>query len=823
MIKNYLKIAWRNLWKNPVYSGINIAGLAIGVAACLLITLFVRDERSFDRFLPDADRIFQVNVDGNFGGNEFVTGNTPPPVGKTMMREFAEVEAFTRTFQPYDAVVQRKQNGRALHYFTEPNIMAVDSNFLDVFRFGLLMGNTATCLREPNTVVVTEQTARKYFGSPNVLNQLLYINDKPTRITGVLRNVPSQSTLQFDFLVPMHDYQLVTYFDWSWVWLQVATYVRLNQQVAQQPERLQALEAKFPAMVREHATAAFDRIGQPFDKFLQKGGRWNLRLQRLTDVHLYSNRIGTAYTNLGDSKQVKTFAVVALIIIVLACVNFMNLATARSVRRAREVGVRKALGSTKRKLVEQFLTESMLYSVLATVLGLGLAVLLLPLFNELAGKTSTVADVWSANALATVGSLALLIGLLAGSYPAFYLTSFNPVQTLKNGLFRSGWGHQFVRNGLVVFQFSMSTALIVGTLVVFAQLRFAQTKDLGLNKENVLILPNANYLGTQQEAFRQEVLRLPSVVKASRSTSVPLKGGFGDFYVPEQTRTDRRVAKDLLLYSYMTDEDLVPTLTIKLTQGRNFSKTFADSSSVILNEAAVKQIGWKNPIGRTLAYPGSGFNQTFTVVGVMKNFDMASVRFPTDPFALFHVSSKTFQEPKSNVLIRLRTGDAKIAVASVEALWKRFAPGTPFDYTFLDREFASAYRTEQQTSRVFGTFTGLAIFIACLGLFGLATFNAEQRKKEIGVRKVLGANIASIVTLLSKDFLKLVLIAIVIASPLAYYAMNRWLQDFAYHINLSGWVFVLAGLLAAGIALMTVSYQSIKAALMNPVKSLRSD
>lgn len=635
MLRNYLKIAFRTIRKQTTYSFINIFGLAVGIASCLLIVLFVKDEQSYDRFFANSSQIYQVNLDGNFGGQEFVTGNTPPPVGKTMAREFPEVETYTRTFQPYDAVVQRRQRGQALQYFTEPNITAVDSNFLTVFGFALLAGDRATCLREPNTVVVTESTARKYFGHPNVLNQVLHIDEKPVRITGVLKNIPPQSTLQFDFLRPMRDYEVVTYFDWSWVWSNVMTYVVVNEQTAGRPERVRALEAKLPAMVRQHAVAAFERIGQPFDKFLEKGGRWNFTLQPLTDVHLRSTKIGTTYENLGDAQQVRTFALIALFIIVLACVNFMNLATARSLKRAREVGVRKALGSTKVTLIRQFLTESMVYSVMATSLGVVLVVVALPVFNHLTGKAFTVRALWSVDTIGVTVLLMVGVGLLAGSYPAFYLTSFNPVQTLKNGFFKSGWAHQLVRNGLVVFQFSVSTALLIATLIVFGQLRYAQTKDLGLDKENVLILPNAARLGQNQEAFRQEVQRLPGVVRASLSTSVPLKGGFGDFYVPQQTRTDKQVAKDLLLYSYMTDDDLVPTLKIKLLGGRNFSKAYADSSSVILNEAAVKQIGWKDPIGRTLTYPG-GNGQQFRVIGVVRNFDMASVRFPTDPFALFH-------------------------------------------------------------------------------------------------------------------------------------------------------------------------------------------
>jgi len=822
MLLNHLKITIRGIYRDKAYALINVLGLAVGMASCLLILLFIRDEQGFDRFLDGAQRVYQVNVDGNFGGQEFRTSTSPPPVGRIMASEFPEVEAYTRVFQPYDAVVQRRQQGKALHLFTESNILAVDSNFLAILPYRLVAGNPASCLREPGSLVITETMARKYFGSASPLGQWLHMNDKPLRITGVLADVPTQSTLQFDFLQPIRDYEVVTYFDWSWVWLNVTTFVRLTEPVAASPGRLQALQAKFPAMVRKHAVAAFERIGQPLDKFLQKGGRWNFALQPLTDLHLGSAGIGSSYNNLGDAKQVRTFGIIALFIVVLACINFMNLATARSLKRAREVGVRKVLGSSRATLIRQFLTESMCYSLLGAILGLTLVILLLPAFNQLAGKTFTAEVLTSPEILGLAALLALGVGLLAGSYPALYLTSFQPVKTLKNGLLKSSGAHRLVRNGLVVFQFVVSTALIIGTIVVYAQLRYAQNKDLGLDKENVLLLPNAERLGARQEAFRVEVLRLAEVQNACLTTSVPLKGGFGDFYVPQQTRTDRNVAKDLLMYSFLTDKHLVPTLKIRMLKGRNFSDAFNDSTSVILNEAAARQIGWKDPIGKTLTYPG-GNNQQFTVIGVMKNFDMNSVRWPTDPFALFHTSSKTYTVPKSNLLIRVRAGQLPAAVQSVEAMWRKFAPDTPFDYTFLDREYASAYRTEQQTGRVFGIFTGLAIFIACLGLFGLATFTAEQRTKEIGVRKVLGASVASLVVLLSRDFLRLVGLAIVLATPLAGWAMYRWLADFAYKIELQWWMFASAGGLAILIALLTVSFRAMKAALVNPVTSLRAE
>lgn len=822
MLRNYLKIAIRNLLSNKVFSFINIAGLAVGMAVCLLIVLFVKDELGYDQIFKKTPQIYQVNLAGNFGGSAFEGGNTPPPAGKTLKDEFPEIETYTRTFQIPDLVVSHEQNGRKDRYFDEKNVLAVDSNFLAIFDFSLLQGSSINCLYSPDNVVITETMAQKYFGTTDVLNQVLLFGDTPRKITAVLKDLPVQSSLQFDFLIPISSVRVVKQFSWSWVWLNVGTYVVLNEQVAQNPERIKQLEAKFPTMIRTHAKRAFERIGQPYDEFIKKGGKWDIHLQSFQSVHLYSSDLEGFHENLGDIKQVYMFGVVALFIILLACVNFMNLSTARSLRRAKEVGVRKVLGSFQRNLIKQFLIESMLYSFIAMSLALLLIEFSLPWFNQISEKTITFSMLFTDNFWIYILGLMLLTGILAGSYPAFYLTSFKPAEVLKAGKVKTNIAHLLVRNGLVVFQFVVSIALIICTIVVFEQLRFTQAKDLGLDKENVIVIPNAQRLGQSQEAFQQEIARLPIILNTTISTSVPLSGGFGDFYLPEQTTTDKQVAKDLTLFSFMTDEEFVKTLKIKLLKGRDFSKNFNDSSSVILNEAAVKQIGWKDPIGKYLEYPG-GDMQRFKVIGVMKDFDTQSVRSIMQSFALFHKSSQTYTTPNTYLLVRVSGGQAEKALAHIETQWKRYAPSTPFDYTFLDTAFANAYRSEQRLGKVFGIFTSLAILIACLGLFGLVAYMAETKTKEIGVRKVLGASVGQIVMLLSKDFLRLVLVAFVIASPLALWIMNKWLEDFSYQIAIEWWIFAFAGFLAVLIAILTVGYQAIKAALMSPVKSLRTE
>jgi putative ABC transport system permease protein len=824
MIKNHLIITWRNITRNQVNSFINISGLAVGICCVILILFYVQDELKYDSSFKDANRIYQVNLNGIFGGNEFNFDATPPPAGKALTTVFPEVETYTRVHRPGDQVVRYK-NKQAESFFTESKILAADSNFFELFNYPLKEGNRATCLQKPNNVVITEQTAKKYFGNRSPIGEfLLFGNERsPFVVTGLLLDVPSQSTLQFDMLTSMSSYPLVKYFDWSWVWCNVGTFVKLKANAANDAAAIKKLEAKFPAMVKQQAASAFDRIGQPFDEFIKKGGKWDFYLQPLTAIHLHSAGISSWHQNLGDIKYIYIFSVIAFFIIILACVNFMNLSTAQSAKRSKEVGIRKVLGSVKGQLVGQFLTEAMLLSFISTILAIVLVAVLLKPFNLIAGKELQLESLFENNNLLLVTALTMFTGLLAGSYPAFYLTSFKPVEVLK-GLkqFRSSFGTLLIRNGLVIFQFTVSTCLIVCTIVVFKQLRFTRTQSVGFNKENIVVIANNNRLGKSEEAFRQELTKLPAVVSASVSTNAPTNGSFTDFYVPEQTGTTEHVAKDIALSSFMTDDNFIQTLQIELLKGRKFSPDFSDSLSVILNETAVKQIGWKEPLGKYITYPG-GKKEKYKVVGVVKDFNVQSFHAAVSPFALFHSSSKSYDIGTSYVLVRVKPGNIGKTLKALENKWKSFLPNTPFDYTFLDTSFDAFYRSEKRMGTVFGIFTMLSIFVACLGLFGLAAYTAERRTKEIGVRKVLGASVQNLVTLLSKDLVKLVIIASVIAFPIAGYAMNKWLQDFVYKTNISWWIFAIGGIAAIAIALLTVSFQAIKAAIANPVESLRTE
>jgi putative ABC transport system permease protein len=790
-----------------------------------MIIMYVKDELNYDKFFKDADHIFQVNMTITDNGVQNTTGgNTAPAVGPTLVNLYPEIESYVRIYRPGDVLVRYDENAKTENYFTEKNVMAVDSNFLQVFNYTLLQGDAAGCLQKPNSIVITASTAKKYFGNGNAIGKMLLLDTdkKPFIVTAVLKDIPSQSSFQFDMLAPIHTYAEVKKRSWNWFWLQVNTYVKLKNNAAINEAAIARLNAKFPVMVKEHA---FNKdYGQSFEEFIKKGNKLEYSLMPFTKVHLYANPmiVPARLTTLGDIKYIYIFSVIALFIIILACVNFMNLSTAQSAKRAKEVGVRKVLGSVKAQLIKQFLTEAMLYSFVATLISLLLVFILLRPFNEVAGKLLVFSSIFNNGTWLFVVVLCLLTGLLAGLYPAFYLTSFNPVFVLKGiKVFKNNFGNLLIRNGLVVFQFAVSIALIICTVIVFQQLKYTQNKDLGLNKENVLVIANTKRLGSNEEAYRQQITKQNGVIDASISSSIPTKGNFGDGYNPLPTETDKPLLTDVGLSSFMVDDEFIPTLKMQVLQGRNFSKAFNDSASVIINETAAKLIGWKEPVGKYLDYPGN--DQKFKVIGVVKDFNIASFREVIEPFALFHVSSQTYGLGSSYISVRLGPGNINNYLKELENTWKNFAPDMPFDYSFLDGYFDALYRSEQRMGEVFGIFTFLSIFVACLGLFGLSVYTAERRTKEIGVRKVLGASVQNVVALLSKDFLKLVLISAIIAFPLAWFAMNKWLQDFAYRITIDWQVFFIAALAALIIAFATIGFQSIKAAMANPVKSLRSE
>ncbi|WP_266368344.1 ABC transporter permease [Tellurirhabdus rosea] len=809
MLTNYVKIALRNLRKHTGFTFINVFGLAVGIACCLLIALYVVDERSFDRFHEKADRIYRINSDIKFGGNDMHMAVSPAPMGPTLLKDYPQVENFVRLHHRGTWLV--KAAGKA-ETTREPDIMFADSTLFDVFTLPLLSGDPKTALKEPGSVVISEAAALRHFGTTDALGKTLLLSrdNLPFRVTGVMRNIPKNSHFRTDIFVSMVNDE----YNWGdWLSNNHHTYLLLRE--GSRPEDFPKV---FDTVIEKYVgPQALLAVGATLDQLRKAGNRISYSLFPLTDIHLRSRQTIELTPN-SDIQYVYTFSAVALFILLIACINFMNLATARSANRAREVGVRKVLGSLKAQLVAQFIAESVLMAALAMILALLLVVVCLPFFNDISSKQLTANRLLMPDFLPFLVALPLGVGLLAGSYPAFFLSSFRPVNVLK-GRMSLGLKSTGLRSGLVVFQFMMSVVLIAGTLVVYRQLNFIQTTRLGFNREQVLVVDGAYALGNQVQTFRDEVLRLPGVSSGAISGFLPVPSSRSDspLFPEGEINQNRAVSSQ----NWGVDYDYLKTMGMELVQGRNFSREFgADSSAMILNEAAVKVFGFKDPIGkrvsRMLDNEGKRF-KTFTVIGVVKNFHYESLRRSIGSVAL------TLEPDAGAVSFRTASGNVTALAAQIEAKWKQLAPGQPFEYFFLEDSFNAMYRAEQRVSQIVLIFSGLSILIACLGLFGLAAFMAEQRTKEIGIRKVMGASVPSIVGLLSKDFLKLVGISIVIATPLAWYAMSRWLQDFAYKSDLPWWVFALAGVVAVAIAFLTVSYQSLKAALTNPVTSLRAE
>jgi putative ABC transport system permease protein len=813
---NYLKVAFRNLTKHPLYSSINIGGLAVGITCTILILLWVRDELSYDRFHPEAENIYRMNWDFKLANAEGVGRGTPPPLATALAREVPGVVAATRLRNMANTVVRSQDK-----FFSESGIMAADSNMFDLFGFQLVIGNPKTVLMAPNSVILTEKAAPKYFGNEPAVGKFLSIGEKVHdlygtyqnlfTVTGVVKNPPHNSHIQFDMLTSMSSYPEVAWRDWSWMWMQMATYVKLEESAS-----LPDAEARVQEAVKK--SLSVNKRGISLAEIMRNNWRWNFVFQPMTDIYLRSVEIGNRLGPTGNRLYVYLFGTIACFILLIACVNFMNLATARSSTRAREVGMRKVLGSERRMLVAQFLVESLVFSALAMLLALLLVEALVEPFNILSGKAlhfNLFDPPWL---LAALVLLTLLVALIAGSYPSVYLSSFRPLHAFKR-MIRLSNRHWSLRNVLVMLQFTITIGLIACTVLVQRQLNYVRSVDLGFKKDGIVIISNVNNrLGDQVNVFKEILKSHSQVINASVSTGVPPYEGFEDSY-----KGEGKGDKPFDLISYMTDEDFVNTLGINIIQGRGFAREFStNASGVILNEAAVKYLGWENPLGKTITYPG-GNNGTFQVIGVMKDFNFVTLRSPITPFALFHDASNSYQIPSSHVVVRIARDDMNGTIKLLESEWKAVAPTTPFEYEFLDRSLESQYEAENRFGNVFLVFSLLTIFIACIGLLGLVSFSTEQRTKEIGVRKVLGASVTSIVGLLSKEFIRLILIANVFAWPIAYIAMNRWLEDFSYRVEIGWWVFALSGGLALLIAILTVSFLAVRAALENPVESLRCE
>ncbi len=807
MIKNYLKIAVRSLLKNKFYTSINIIGLAVGIATCLLILLYVLDELNYDRYNTRADSIYRVNNEVKFGSNYFDLAQAPPLMGPAMLNELPQVEQYTR-IRWYGSFLVKKENEN----LQENRVAYGDSTLFDVFTLPMLAGDPKTALKEPHSLVITETIAKKYFNTIEAVGKNMLINDTGNyKITGVIKDIPAQSHFNFDFFVAMSENENSR--DDNWLSENYSTYVVLKK--GTNPKNMEpALNKMMDRYVGPELKGA---INLSLDEFTKSGGYVRASLTPLTDIHLRSNKVGELDGN-GSLQYIYIFSAIAVFILLIACVNFMNLSTARSSNRAKEVGVRKVLGSLRKNLVRQFLTESLLMSFIALVFAVIIACLLLPYFNQLAGKTIQVDLLFQPFMVISFVSLILGVGLLAGSYPAFFLSAFQPVDVLK-GKLSKGFKGSWLRNALVVFQFAISIILIMGTIVIYNQLTYIRNKDIGFNRNQVLVIQHTDALKTQAATFRNELLQISGVDNATISGYLPVNYNRGNDVFFTSPSLDQKTAMSMQIWPI--DEKYIPTLDMKILAGRNFSTQFpTDSDGVIINEAAARFLAAKDLINKKLYRIEDVKTKKIKelhITGVIKNFNFSSLRDVITPLGLI------LRHDPGNISVRIKTADIPAVIAQIKNKWLAMASGQPFDYSFMDEQFNKLYTSEQKTGQIFITFAALAIVIACLGLFGLVTYAAEQRIKEIGIRKVLGANVANIVAMISKDFLKLVLIAFFFAFPVAWWAMNKWLQDFAYRVQIGVWIFLTAGAIAIVIALLTVCFQAIKAAMANPVKSLRTE
>jgi putative ABC transport system permease protein len=807
MLKNYIKTAFRSLRKNTGFTAINILGLSVGLATCLLIVFYVIDELSYDRFNKKADRIARVNFEIKFGGNNSKYAQSMAPLAQVLKSEFPAVETAVR-LQGRGGVHVKKNNEN----IQEDMMVYSDPGLFDVFTLPMINGNPATALVEPNSVVITESIAKKYFNSVDVVGKTLVLNDTQNyKVTGVIKDIPKQSHFNYGFFLSMSsngDSKETT-----WLSNNFNTYVLLKPGAD-----FKKLNAQLPALMRKHINVELQSvIHLTMDEFEKAGNYFRMNLTPLTDIHLYSNRVGELGRN-GSIQYVYILSAIALFILLIACVNFMNLSTARSSNRAREVGVRKVLGSPRSSLIAQFLIESILVTFISTLIAVVLAWVLLPLFNQMADKELAITAQSFIWLLPVMIAIALVIGGLAGFYPAFFLSAFQPVDVLK-GKLSTGFKGGRLRSFLVVFQFSISIILIIGTLVIYNQLNYIQHKNLGYDRSQVLIVKNTGALGRQAKVFKQEIKQLPGVDNATMTGYLPTADYRNTSAVFQDPTLDQK--RGILPQVWSVDEDYLSTLSIKMISGRNFSTELqTDSSAVIINETAARLMGLKSPLNNPIYRPMDNSGKSikrFTIIGVIKDFNFSSLRDNISPVTLF------LEENNGALSVRVHTKNIPALLTQIESKWKALAPNQHFAYSFMDQDFDATYRSEQRVGKIFVVFTSLAIAIACLGLFGLAAYAAEQRTKEIGIRKVLGADVSVIVAMLTKDFIKLVFIAILISSPLAWFFMQKWLQGFAYRVNFQWWIVALAGAGALLIAFLTISFQSIKSALANPVKSLKSE
>jgi putative ABC transport system permease protein len=810
MLKNYINVAFRNLLKHKFYSFLNIFGLAIGLACFMLISLFIKDEMSYDKHFKDADRIYRVDFAAVLNGSDHISANVGAPTAMALRADYPEVIEAFRMRQSGNWFVNRQGQTET---FKEEHVLMADSNIFSFFNLPLVHGDPVNTLARPNTLAIDLTTSKKLFGDINPVGEMLVLDGEHNyEVAAVYEDLPENSHFHHNMLLSMSTFEWAN--NQNWLSTNFNTYIKLREGALSDE-----LEAKFPEMVETYCGPLIEQfLNMNLEEFRNSGNALGFSLFPLTDIHLKSNKGDELEAN-SDIKYIYIFSAVALFILILACINFMNLATARSANRAKEVGVRKAMGAFKTQLVYQFISEALVISFIAFLFAYLISFLSIPSFNTIADKNLAFMDLVDEGYILFMIGIMLLVGLIAGSYPAFYLSMFKPVEVLK-GTIRQGIKSGPIRSTLVVFQFSISIIMIIGTAIVFDQLSFIQNKKMGYEKDQILMVNDAWILDDQVDAFKEEASRNSNILNSTIASFTPT-GNYNNSSLYFKNAS-AAAEESLVIGTARIDYDYLSTMGIELKDGRSFSKDFlSDSTAVLINETAVEKFGYENPVGSML-YSHEGDDDSpvvegFRIIGVVSDFHYKSLRNDIEPLVLHLGKNAGF------ALFKINMDNAEGTIASIENTWDKFAPGQPFDYQFMNQQFNVMYKSEQKIGQIFSVFAVLTILIACLGLFGLAAFTAEQKTKEIGIRKTLGASIPSIVNMLSKNFIKLVIISFVIAIPIASIAMNYWLEDFAYRTSLKPSTYIISGIGAIAIAWLTISFQSWKAAKVNPVKSLRTE
>ncbi|RAW02624.1 ABC transporter permease [Pseudochryseolinea flava] len=819
MFRYFAVLFFRNLRRQKLFSTINILGLTAGIVSTIMIYLYVQFEKSYDRFHTHADNIYRVNqtfIWGENDDNQFAS--LGPGVATALKIELPEAKEVTRLHPPGNFLVSNAENKNDIRTFDEDKILCADSNFFSVFAFPLLKGNAKTALKHPNTVVLTASAAKKYFDDNNPIGKLLIFEAKGQKttveVTGVVADGPANSYIEFDMLFSMMSLPRIQFSNDHWLWTTFETFVLLDEKA-----NIASIEERLLKMPRKYAEATLKNgMHQTFDEYEQSGKKWELFLQPFTAIHLYSNNVYNRLNEVGNITTVNVLNGVEIFIILLSCINFMNLSTAQYTKRIKESSIRKVLGSDKFQLSLHFFAEALMYCLISALIAMCVVQLLLPIFNFMSGVQLSFDVFENPQMLLLVAVLVVIMSLLSGSYPAIFLSKFSAVETMK-GKLRTGKGGQSIRNGLVILQFVISMVMIVFTVVVFDQIKFLGQKDIGFKRENLMVINNAEW-ATNNESFVNELANIPGVVDVSYNTSVPPNLYDGDQF--------GAVGSDKYIPINYTkaDEDYVPTLGLKMLYGRNFSKDMpADSSRVILNENAISALGWaldESVLGKKIDYVGKHFE----VVGIIKDFNYWSLEVPIQPMAIFHSKSSLYATHKRFIAIRTKSAqevNLQEIVAATQTKWEKFSGTNPFRYSFVDDDFAADYLSQKRFGGVLSIFAGLAILIASLGLLGMIIYNLEQRTKEIGIRKVVGASTINIWALMIKNYLYLMLAAFALSVPFCVWLLNKWLSNFYHRIDITAWPFIVAMGSILITALVITSYHVAKAAQMNPVNVLKDE